>query len=354
MRVGIIVRANDKGLGTQTYNAWRNYGFTKALLVLDHKRNAPEFPDRYPGVPQVSFDANERRLVEWDVVEKFLDGLDALFSVETLYDARLAKTCAERGIRTVVQGNPEFYKRALTAGAPRNWIWPTTWLIDHLPGIVVPVPVSGLCTAEAAEVGDDLVIVHIAGHRAIGDRNGTDLFIESLRYLNRPMTIRLYCQDGDEPRIPRLNQHITLEHWPSGVADRWAMYDGAHALVMPRRYGGLCLPVHEAMEAGLAVLMPDGSPNPTMWPILPMRAGQGRLQRTPFGPIRTLYVPPRVIAKEVNRLYDDRERLATAMRNAREWAATHTWDSLRPAYDALWSLDEDPLPRDPQPLRAAS
>jgi glycosyltransferase involved in cell wall biosynthesis len=39
------------------------------------------------------------------------------------------------------------------------------------------------------------------------------------------------------------------------------MYRGQHLLVIPRRYGGLCLPALEAAAAGLAVLMPDCLPN---------------------------------------------------------------------------------------------
>ena len=34
-----------------------------------------------------------------------------------------------------------------------------------------------------------------------------------------------------------------------GVANYWDAYDGYDALVLPRRYGGLCLPVQEGMAA---------------------------------------------------------------------------------------------------------
>jgi glycosyltransferase involved in cell wall biosynthesis len=39
------------------------------------------------------------------------------------------------------------------------------------------------------------------------------------------------------------------------------IYHGADALILPRRYGGNCLPLNEAISTGMPVLMPDISPN---------------------------------------------------------------------------------------------
>jgi hypothetical protein len=43
--------------------------------------------------------------------------------------------------------------------------------------------------------------------------------------------------------------------------DQWGMYDDQDVLLLPRRYGGLCLPALEAASMGLVVAMPECSPN---------------------------------------------------------------------------------------------
>jgi glycosyltransferase involved in cell wall biosynthesis len=44
------------------------------------------------------------------------------------------------------------------------------------------------------------------------------------------------------------------------------MYDGFDAMVLPRRYAGLCLPMNEALMSGLPVFMTDISPNNQVLP----------------------------------------------------------------------------------------
>jgi glycosyltransferase involved in cell wall biosynthesis len=47
------------------------------------------------------------------------------------------------------------------------------------------------------------------------------------------------------------------------------MYDGFDAMILPRRYAGLCLPMNEALMSALPVFMTDISPNnfilPSEW-----------------------------------------------------------------------------------------
>ena len=39
------------------------------------------------------------------------------------------------------------------------------------------------------------------------------------------------------------------------------MYKDGEVMILPRRYGGLCLPLWEALASGMPVLMPNISPN---------------------------------------------------------------------------------------------
>lgn len=333
-RYGLIVRANNKGLGTQTMSLYRNMEWAATLLPLDPGRHVEQFPEWFPDAAVVHMNP-DRTFVEMDKVEKFLDSVDVVFSVETLYDPNFPQMCKKRGIPTIVQGNPEFYSE--DAPAPSLWTWPTDWRLEHLPdGPVIPVPVPTDCWAKAGEVGAPVkTIVHPMGHRAIGDRNGTDQFVESIRFFRGPLNVRVYGLDGELPELPPLDSGVTVEMYRFGTRDRWQIYDGAHALVLPRRYGGLCLPAIEALTAGLAVVMPNGSPNPTSWPIWPIVRAQGPTQRTPAGHVETHFSREKEIGQAVNRLIHNDGNLAAQMAKAPEWVAANTWDKLRPNYIRL-------------------
>jgi glycosyltransferase involved in cell wall biosynthesis len=50
------------------------------------------------------------------------------------------------------------------------------------------------------------------------------------------------------------------------VTNREDLYNGYDAMVLPRRYAGLCLPMNEALISGLPVFMTDISPNNQILP----------------------------------------------------------------------------------------
>jgi hypothetical protein len=342
-----LLRATHKGLGTLLRSAWDNYDWDEGLLLLDSNRAVPEHPEWYPDVPQFWVRPGERAIASLDdrkIVEAWLRKVDVLFSAETLYDPTIQLMAEAAGVRTVVQGMPEFYRPPddhKCTTRPNRWCWPTDWLIDEIaPGPIVPVPVTGQSSAEPLDAAEGpLTVVHVAGYQAAGDRNGTELFLEALSYVTTPARIRIYGQDGNSWAVPRVRAGVDVEVWGSGADDRWSMYDAAHLMVMPRRYGGLCLPVNEAFESGLAVAMTDMAPNTTWWPTYPINAAQGRVQPTPFGRLTTGHCDPRMIASAINRLGDDRAYLARLMAQGQEWVANNTWDTLRPRYDDLWVFE---------------
>jgi hypothetical protein len=141
----------------------------------------------------------------------------------------------------------------------------------------------------------------------------------------------------------RYTPNVTLEIHEENVADRWDLYNGAHALILPRRYGGLSLPCQEALQAGLTVLMTDCEPN-RIWPIVPLHAVLGRAQRTPFGYVPTNCVKPVMLAKEIDWLNEDRARLDDLRRRGSDWTQANSWDALRPVYDQLFRKTAYDLP----------
>lgn len=334
-KVGLIARADNRGIGFQTFEFWRHMKPDRTMVVMLNDPPWPEDIGRYPGdnvFPMAPkwharhFEFNEK------ATRRFLDGLDVVFAVETVYDWRLCDWAREMGVRTIVQGNPEFYTHHHDPDRPQpdQWVWPTDWLHDHkdMPGgDIVPVPTVER-PVTAADPDDTLRVVHVAGHAANADRNGSLIFAEAVCSLRHRVDVTIVGQDSWLPPIRKVPADVGLSERPAGVADRWDLYRNQHLVVLPRRYGGLCLPALEAMASGCAILMIDCPPNDT-WPGARVRARKAELLRTPFGLIQTYAAHPLELAQAIDRFRDPEYRRAK-MGEAQLWASTNTWADLGP------------------------
>lgn len=335
MKLGLLARAEDLGLGIQTWEAARHLPFDRVLGV-DMGALCP-FPthwDRYPGATVVPFADS---VLPEATVRDWLDGLDAVFTCETAYDWRLAGWCAEAGARLVVQVNPEFFWPA-NADLPVTWWDPTTWRLDQLPAgtVHMPVPVAldrwPTVPNGAQRADGPLRVLHVAGRPAMADRNGTRLLGVALNATRQPMEVTVVTQG---PQLPYFRQRMggaTVRRVVGGVENYWDLYAGHDVLVMPRRFGGLCLPVQEAMAAGLAVLMTDAAPQRTDWPVLLMRSHPGRPIQVAPGRIQLVNPDPSDMARQLDRLATDPILLGGLQTAGRAWAADHSWDALHDRY----------------------
>jgi glycosyltransferase involved in cell wall biosynthesis len=105
-------------------------------------------------------------------------------------------------------------------------------------------------------------ILHIGGKAASEDRNGTKSVVDMLKYAEENFQVVIRTQTPldikcDDPRL-------VIDHRDS--ESREDMYDCFDAMILPRRYAGLCLPMNEALMSGLPVFMTDISPNNTILP----------------------------------------------------------------------------------------
>lgn len=335
MKVGLLARADDRGIASQTHEFYKHLNPSRTLVMMLHDPAWPENPARYNGrgVDYVDVDPSLRH-IDQRKIRKLARDVDTVFAVESLMDWRAADWIRGERARSVVQGNPEFYihRRFPGLSEPDVWVWPTYWMLDELPdGPVLPVPIPDNVPQTAAHPDDPTYrVLHVAGHAAAGDRNGTVDFMECLASLRRPVEVTVIGQDGWLPSSSP-GPKVRLGLRPFGVENRWDLYRGQHLVVLPRKYGGLSLVAQEAMAAGCAVLMPDCPPNDT-WPGPRVRARRGRLHNAPFGRIQTYNTDPRELANMIDNLEQHRDQLAKFQADARQWARVNTWSALTPAY----------------------
>lgn len=336
LKIGLLARADERGIAHQSREFWLNMHPSATLVMLLDDPLWPEDQTKYSGRSVHYTHVDPRtRLLDPLLARRFVRSVDVVFAIESLMDWDLATWARENGCHTVVQGNPEFYIHDRDGLAqPDKWVWPTPWLQEELPqGEYLPVPVPDEPPVLAGNPDDPLRVLHVAGHAAAGDRNGTVDFMEALHHIRSPMEVTIVGQDGWLPKC-RPSSRISVHLNPSGVRDRWSMYARQHVIVLPRKYGGLCLPAQEAARCGLAVVMPGCSPN-EIWPGPRLRARKGRLHHAPKGRVQTYNVDPREIASTLDDLNRHRESLKLAMHDSEVWADNHTWRVLRPLYERV-------------------
>lgn len=314
----MIARCDDRGLGAQTVEFYRAMK-PDVTVVIDMTpvtgRRWPQHFDWYPNGIITPWKGHLQKLSN-----EALDALascDVVFSAETFYDPRLPEWLHTRGVKTVLQPNPELYRNE----QPTELWWPTGWLLDRLPaGRVMPVPIPDDRIADRP-AGDGMLL-HVGGRKALGDRNGAQFLPWLVNRTTYPW--RITSQDG-----MRVTPHMRGRVQPVGhVDDRWELYDGCSILVMPRRYGGLCLPVQEAMARGMAVVMTDCPPNRT-WPIVPVDAGQGAIVGMTLGPVRVHNADINHLVEQIRHTVSN---LTEYQQAGLDWAQAHAWSKWADIY----------------------
>src|SRR6202000_2370555 len=92
------------------------------------------------------------------------------------------------------------------------------------------------------------------GRPAIFDRNGTPDVMGALRHVKSDIRLTLKCQDTSYLRQLRMASqvppNVEIVTDSSDTRDYWDNYHNGDVMILPRRYGGLCLPAKESLGAG--------------------------------------------------------------------------------------------------------
>jgi len=188
MRLGIIARSDNTGLGNQTKELVDMLKPTKILLIdstpFNKNKQHPEWYKDYDCIKSTGFPTLQQ-------IKLFLREVDIVISCETFYDQNFVKYAKRYGVKTILQYNYELFGNLASPNLalPDVLLSPSVWHIDHVKKLF----------------GKQSNVIHLP---------------------------------------PPTN--------PSIFSD---------AMVLPRRYAGLCLPMNEALMSALPVFMTDISPN---------------------------------------------------------------------------------------------
>lgn len=244
IRVGLIARMDKSGLGFQTKMLYDMLKPTKTLVIDSTPFNGREqHPVWYPDGIILSGFPDNRQFV------RHLRDIDVLISCEIFYNHDIPRLCRARGIKTILQPNAElndhFVRRI---PKPDAFFMPSPWMEQETRGLgirtylVQPPVVAPRKEVDITKNRGELKVLHFGGRRAAHDRNGTDI----VRKLTPIEGVEVFIHDQGETEIE----------------DQRDLYEqGYHIVLIPRRYGGLCLPMLESFSYGLPVIMPNIEPN---------------------------------------------------------------------------------------------
>lgn len=351
MRLGLLARADNSGLGVQTYEFYKHMNPDKTLVVDISMLNGNRpYLERYPGAQVV------HGIPQLEDFRIFLEGLDVLFVAESPYDYRLYDIAREMGVKVAVQYNYEFFDWFANPAYPKPdmLIAPSKWHYDRIQHFCDQHNIEHVylhCPANRSKLPRRHIFkartfLHTAGKSASYDRNGTMTVIEAGKLLKTPAKIHIHFQ-GEQGlghqtthTIQDYRNHLLEYGAPHNTTIEQRDYDNyedvykeGDVLILPRRYGGNCLPLNEALSVGMPAIMPDISPNneflPSQWLIPAMIVNQF----TPRTTIDIFQADPMSLAEKIDEMYnmsDEEFSHDTTIANA--LAESISWDTLKPKY----------------------
>lgn len=344
MKLGLIVRADNSGLGNQTYELAQMLK-PHLIMVIDFSdyNGFKQYPERYADFNAVyvkGFPSDKEMI-------NFISEVDAVFSCETFYNDATPKIARRsNGVKTFLQYNFELFPglKDQNYRTPTKLIAPSVWnldLVENKFGDTVeylppPTNPETFASARNTNMAEHKKLLHIAGKPAKADRNGTKSVLEMLKFSKADYELVIRVQT--EYDLKCADSRVTIEY--GDIDGRGDMYAGYDAMILPRRYAGLCLPMNEALLSGLPVFMTDVSPNNFILP------KEWLCESEDIGIIQTkVSIPsynanPRILAKMIDDFIENPDK-ASIKEQAYQIGYKHfAPDRLLPKYQKLLGIEK--------------
>jgi len=273
MKIGMIVRCDNTGLGNQTRELAKMLNPRKVLIIdSTHFNKNKQHVEWYQNY---DYTVTRFGFPKRGEIISFLNDIDIVFSCETFYSSLFVDIAKDAGVKTVLQYNYEFLVNIerKDESLPDVLIAPSLWKFEEMKAkfgnktilVHLPPPTDIKLFDKPRNENISKIhnrILHVGGKQAARDRNGTNTVIEMLKYSREDYNLVITSQTEFEgrPRDPRVSFLY------QNVKNREDLYCGFDAMILPRRYAGLCLPMNEALISGLPVFMTDLSPNNQVLP----------------------------------------------------------------------------------------
>ena len=339
MRLGIIARSDNTGLGNQTMELVKMLNPDKILLInSSFFNNNAQHPEWYKGYDVIQ---TTKGMPKTNEVLAFLENLDVVISCETFYHLEFVNLAKKRGVKTILQYNYELFGNLANPDwtLPDVLLAPSIWNLDivmqkfgdQTKVMHLPPPTDSTLFNNAKDINlskNHKRILHIGGKKAAKDRNGTDTVIDMMRYSNADFELVIKTQTPINTSYK--DSRITID---AGNPDsRESMYEGFDGMVLPRRYAGLCLPMNEALMSALPVFMTNVSPNnailPDKWLIESHKIDEFKTKSM----VNVYNADPKRLAKVIDKYVENNQKIELKKKALEIGLETFSVDKLKDKY----------------------
>lgn len=337
VRIGLIARASNRGLSNQLWEFARHMHPTKTLIVDNTNDPYRIYPERFPDAKLVTWRGHRMCFEPHEDLDWLCSDIDVVFSAETTYDMHLIELCRERGIKTVVQGNYEFLYWVTEPELPRpDQFWaPSLWHIDKWPENTrhMPFPVNRTVLPFRLRT-EAKTFLHVGGHQAMMDRNGTRMLSRAVRYIRQPLKLIVRTQSPLSQALFRgLPRNVDLEIRHDDTENYWDLYSEGDVLLLPRRFGGLSLVLNEASSTGMPVVCLNREPERDLvHPEAPIHSWRSRSFRVQSGEIGWHEAQPRDLANKIDKLAASPDMVEKFSLHSDAYAESISWERMKPVY----------------------
>ena len=344
MKLSLLAFSTNTGLGIQTLEFY-NHMKPHKVLVSDLSRfNKVETHHERYFQPRITNGIPTNEDMEW-----LTDDVDVVFICETPLNYHLYRAAKQKKVAVVQQYNYEFldYFRKPNETPPTVLAAPSTWntnIVDRLgiaPVMDWPVPVNRKLVP-FREIKECKTFVHLIGRPAVHDRNGTLSFLKAAIELGDQFKYKIFLQPPTDEKakeyfepvrakLEEAKQHVSIEIIEN-TPNYQDIYASGDVMVIPRRYGGLCLPAQEALSAGIPVIMTDLPPNNSLLP----REWLGAAKQVSAFTAHTAIPIHEIEHNELvgtMRQFEDNEFMRVANEKANEIAESLSWKTLASKYE---------------------
>ena len=326
MRLGLIVRSDNGGLGYQTRDYYKFLKPDKVILIdlsslNGHEQHYGWYENAHliKGIPRD------------DQIRSLLSDIDVLLTAETPYNLNIYKIARNMGVKTICVENAEFYDHIKYPkyAMPDLIIMPSVWKEDEIRTHAESRGAKVIQLHHPVDRDEfpfrqrfTNKVIHIAGKPATNDRNGTWDFMEA--YPNGLVTTQ---SDDLAWNIRHRYRHSNVF---TNLSTPQEIYGKGDVMVLPRRYGGNCLPLNEALSSGMPVIMPDISPNNHL---LPKEWLVSAFKSDSFEPRGKVDIFSCNIDELRDRIEWVKANIETESKRANEIADTISWETLKPQWE---------------------
>ena len=326
IRIGMVVRADQTGLGNQSQDWVMQLPIKKVLVAWGQKQSDPSI---YSGL--------EMRVCEYGIptieeIEWLLEDIDLVLTIETPYNWKLIKMAKDKGVKTIIAPNYEQLPEILPA-QPDLWLCvnPLNYQYISSPNkVYIPQPINR-DVFQFKKRKKARIFLFNNGNGGMHGRNSLHEFIQAIYLSNADVKFIINSQVpieniNDERVEVHLGDRPINEIWKEG-----------DIFVHLRKFGALSLPWNEAMSLGMPCLMVDRVPENLFLPKdLLIESNDKYMMRCRKDtiPIVANIINPVKVAEKIDKLAntDISEYSELMNKIAEEWSWKNLWEHFIGAF----------------------